>query len=626
MSTKSECKEKQSSDGMQNTPVSPSYSKITTPIDIEFNDLTYTVPCGRKGTKVILRGICGQFKSGELTAILGPSGAGKSTLLNILAGYKSADSVTGHISINGQTRDENYFKKMSCYIMQEDLLQPWLTVQEAMQFAVDLKLDNISQKAKSIAIDEILNILRLRHAKDTTTECLSGGERKRLSIALELVSNPPVVFLDEPTTGLDEISAAQCTDLLKSLVRLGRTIICSLHTPSASIFAKFDHIYVIAAGQCIYRSTVHNLVPFVRQIGIECPKHYNPADFVIEISAGEYGSEWISRMINAVDTEFPIVPVSRRTRFEFQYKAKISKVSWFKQFVVLSKRMLLQLGRNKSYMYLKISLYIFLGFVVGSLFLNIGNDGSKTLSNFTFCFACLIILLYVPMSPVLMHFPSEVQLVKREYFNMWYDLSPYYCAFTIVNIPGQILLSSIYLLMVYVITNQPLELSRCAMFFSICFMCAFIAESMALVIASTLNIVNGTFVGPVISTPLVLVAIQGIGETESLSIYRKLIMYLSYIRYGIEGLVVALYGYNREKLYCSPAEIFCPFGTPRQVLLTMKMEHVVFWVDIIALIIILICLRALSYYLLRQRLKPNKMFQAVRLIGRIIKNHFNIDN
>ncbi|XP_050573968.1 ATP-binding cassette sub-family G member 1-like isoform X2 [Bombus affinis] len=569
MSTKSESKEKQSCDGMQNTPVLPSYSKITTPIDIEFNDLTYTVPCGRKGTKVILRGICGQFKSGELTAILGPSGAGKSTLLNILAGYKSADSVTGRISINGQTRDEDYLKKMSCYIMQEDLLQPWLTVQEAMQFAVDLKLDNISQKAKSIAIDEILNILRLRHAKDTTTECLSGGERKRLSIALELVSNPPIVFLDEPTTGLDEISAAQCTDLLKSLVRLGRTIICSLHTPSASIFAKFDHIYVIAAGQCIYRSTVHNLVPFVRQIGIECPKHYNPADFVIEISAGEYGSEWIGRMINAVDAEFPIVPVSRRTRFEFQYKTKISKVPWFKQFVVLSRRMLLQLRRNKSYMYLKISLYIFLGFVVGSLFLNIGNDGSKTLSNFTFCFACLIILLYVPMSPVLMHFPSEVQLVKREYFNMWYDLSPYYCAFTIVNIPGQILLSSIYLSMVYVITNQPLELSRCAMFFSICFMCAFIAESMALVIASTLNVVNCTFVGPVISTPLVLVAIQGIGETESLSIYRKLIMYLSYIRYAIEGLLVALYGYNREKLYCPPTEIFCPFGTPRQVLRTM---------------------------------------------------------
>ena len=103
---------------------------------------------------------------------------------------------------------------------------------------------------------------------------------------------------------------------------------------------------------------------------------------------------------------------------KFQYKAKISKVSWFKQFVVLSRRMLLQLRRNKSYIYLKISLYIFLGFVVGSLFLNIGNDGSKTLSNFTFCFACLIILLYVPMSPILMHFPSEVQLVKREYFNI----------------------------------------------------------------------------------------------------------------------------------------------------------------------------------------------------------------
>lgn len=80
--------------------------------------------------------------------------------------------------------------------------------------------------------------------------------------------------------GLDQTSAAQCIELLKSLARLGRTVICSLHTPSANIFSKFDHVYVLSGnGQCVYRSTTRNLVPFMRQIGIECPQHYNPADF-----------------------------------------------------------------------------------------------------------------------------------------------------------------------------------------------------------------------------------------------------------------------------------------------------------------------------------------------------------
>lgn len=612
----------------ENATVSLSHlKKMGSPVDIEFNDLTYSIPSGRKGSKIILNGVSGQFKSGELTGILGPSGAGKSTLLNILAGYKITGKLTGHISVNGRPRDVEYFKKTSCYIMQQDLLQPWLTVFEAMHFAVDLKLGHISRTAKVTVVEEILGVLRLNRARDTTTEHLSGGERKRLSIALELVNNPPVIFLDEPTTGLDEISAAQCTELLKYLARLGRTVICSLHTPSASIFAKFDHVYVIADGQCVYRNTVDNLVPFVRQIGIECPQYYNPADFVIDVAAGEYGTEWRSRMINAVKREFPIVPIPRAKSLETQHGNKITKVSWLNQFLVLSKRMILQMYRNKNYMYLKISLHIFLGIIIGGLFLNVGNDGSKSLSNFGFCFACLIILLYVPMCPVLMNFPSEVQLIKREYFNMWYDLSPYYCAFTIVNIPAQIFVSSIYLSMVYVFTDQPLELFRCAMFFSTCFLCVFIAESLGLAIASTLNIVNGTFVGPALSVPMMLVAVQGLGEgINTLPIYRRLIMYLSYIRYGLEGLVAALYGYNREKMICPPNEIFCEFGAPRQMLQSMQMEHVVFWVDFVALIIILIILKIITFYLLRQRLKPNKTFQTLHLIGNLIKRHFNIDS
>jgi ABC-type multidrug transport system ATPase subunit len=121
------------------------------PVDIEFQDLTYTVPDGRKGSKLILRSISGKFPSGQLTAILGPSGAGKSTLLNILAGYKCREA-TGSILINGENRNIKEFRHISRYIMQEDLIQPLLSVDEAMMIAANLKL------SKNMSVTDKQNI------------------------------------------------------------------------------------------------------------------------------------------------------------------------------------------------------------------------------------------------------------------------------------------------------------------------------------------------------------------------------------------------------------------------------------------------------------------------------------
>ncbi|XP_058792006.1 ATP-binding cassette sub-family G member 1-like [Phymastichus coffea] len=592
-------------------------------VNIEFNDLTYTVPTGRKGSKMILRGVSGQFKSGELTAILGPSGAGKSTLLNVLAGYK-CENAAGLINVNGQPRDLKDFRRSSCYIMQEDLVQPKLTVLEAMRFAADLKLGSHSTPETRFAIVcEILETLRLNTARDTVTERLSGGERKRLSIALELVNNPPVIFLDEPTTGLDEMSSVQCIDLLQRVALNGRTVICSIHTPSASIFAKFHHVYVVAAGQCAYRGPVSDVVPFLGHIGIECPKHYNPADFVVEISSGEYGQELVDRMVSKIDARSPIVPITSTASHGQKISKEMVKVSSWDQFTTLFRRKMLQFYRDRNYMYLKISLHIFLGFIIGGLFLDIGNDGSKTLFNFGFCFTCLIVFLYIPMLPVLLHFPQEVQLVKREHFNRWYDLGPYFCALTISNIPAQLILCIFYISMVYTITSQPMELYRYGMFVSTCMVCSLIAESMGLAIASTLSIVNGMFVGPAMSVPLMLFAVQGIGDVTPLPIYRQIVMYISYIRYGLEGLIVATYGYNRPKLPCPEDEMdYCHYAVPRQLLRAMGMESITFWVDFVALLVILLIFRSLTYYLLRQRLKPNKTFRALNLVGRLVKNHF----
>lgn len=147
-----------------------------------------------------------------------------------------------------------------------------------MNMACRLKLKSVVRD-HSQTIDEILTSLNLLHRKKAFANKLSGGERKRLSIALELVANPSILFLDEPTSGLDEVTAAQCIRLLKDLAHQDRTVICTIHQPSAAMFDLFDNMYLLAQGQCVYQGTPKTLLPFLSSQSFTCPKYNNPADY-----------------------------------------------------------------------------------------------------------------------------------------------------------------------------------------------------------------------------------------------------------------------------------------------------------------------------------------------------------
>lgn len=614
------------------------------PVNIEFRDLNFSVPDFAKGSKHILRGISGEFRSNELTAVLGPSGSGKTTLLNVLAGY-NASTATGQITVNRRPKQAKIFRRMSRYIMQHEVLDPHCTVKEAMILASHLKLGyEFSMSQKMEMIEEILNMLRLKKSEKTMCMRMSGGEKKRLSIALELVNNPPVIFLDEPTTGLDDLSSAQCISLLRRIAHSGRTIICTIHTPSAKLFEMFDKVFVLADGQCAYQGTTNNIVPFINSIGLSCPLTYNPADFIIEVAGREYGNEYYEKMVAAISNgkcykwtpDFDYDTISNDSEkqiklieeFEEEINPKLlkSKCPWMLQFRLLLHRMLIQMWRDKSYIKLKFFVTIALGIIVGGIYDGVGNDATKALFNFGFAFTIIIAYLYLPMMPVLLQFPTEVRLLKREYFNQWYQLSSYYLAMICSKIPFMLLLALIYITMIYLMSNQPLEFNRFSMVFLISILTGMTSDSLGVLISSRFNIVNAVFVGPVLSVPMILLSAYGVGYGKEIYIpsYLRFFMSMSYLRHGLEGLVAALYGNDRSDSICPETEMFCMFKKSRFFLSLLGFEGVDFTYSVSCLVIFYSVFTLAAFLMIKQRLAFNSSnYIAVQYIGEFVKTHLN---
>ncbi|NXQ12306.1 ABCG2 protein, partial [Peucedramus taeniatus] len=265
---------------------------------VSFHNIQYSVKqssgflCKRKIVeKKILHNVNGIMKPG-LNAILGPTGSGKSSLLDVLAARKDPAGLSGEVLIDGIPQPPN-FKCISGYVVQDDVVMGTMTVRENLQFSAALRLpSSISIKEKEERVTQIINELGLSKVADAKvgTELIrgvSGGERKRTNIGMELITEPPVLFLDEPTTGLDASTANAVLILLKKLSRRGRTIIFSIHQPRYSIFKLFDSLTLLASGKVLYHGPAKHALEYFSSIGYECEPFNNPADFFLDVINGD---------------------------------------------------------------------------------------------------------------------------------------------------------------------------------------------------------------------------------------------------------------------------------------------------------------------------------------------------
>ncbi|EAL20193.1 hypothetical protein CNBF0050 [Cryptococcus deneoformans B-3501A] len=265
------------------------------PATLHFNNLSYTLPSGKR----VLSHITGTVRPGELLAIMGASGAGKSTLLDILARKAKTGKVEGDTYINSRPiTDESTFRRVVGYVDQEDTLLPTLTVYETVLFSALLRLPReMSYDAKVYRTLETMNELGILGIKDARIgesgkRSISGGEKRRVSIACELVTGPSILFLDEPTSGLDSYNAQNVVQSLHTLAqRYKRTVIFTIHQPQSNIVALFDRLVLLAKGQMVYSGEARKVKTHFESVGYECPEGWNTADWLIDLTvdaAGEH--------------------------------------------------------------------------------------------------------------------------------------------------------------------------------------------------------------------------------------------------------------------------------------------------------------------------------------------------
>jgi ABC-type multidrug transport system ATPase subunit len=255
----------------------------------QMKNLGLKLPSG----KVILNGVSGKIKHSRMTAIMGPSGAGKTTFLNVLSGKVSTKGASGELFINSKKAGLTKYKKIYGFVPQDDVMHTELTVRENILHSARIRLpSHWSTKDMADHVDNVLEALDLSHVANTligdgTTRGVSGGQRKRVNIGMELVATPLCLCLDEPTSGLDSTAALEVADILRRIAHLGITILAVIHQPRVEIFRKFDDVLMIApGGRTAYMGPTAGARPYFENLGFIFDAGSNEADVLMDILSG----------------------------------------------------------------------------------------------------------------------------------------------------------------------------------------------------------------------------------------------------------------------------------------------------------------------------------------------------
>ncbi|XP_073025690.1 LOW QUALITY PROTEIN: pleiotropic drug resistance protein 1-like [Primulina eburnea] len=451
------------------------------PLSITFDDIRYAVemPQEMKAQGVqenrleLLKGISGAFRPGVLTALMGISGAGKTTLMDVLAGRKTGGYIDGTITISGYKKKQETFARISGYCEQTDIHSPHVTVHESLQFSAWLRLPpEVDASARKMFIEEVMELVELTPLREALVGLpgvngLSTEQRKRLTIAVELVANPSIIFMDEPTSGLDARAAAIVMRTVRNTVDTGRTVVCTIHQPSIDIFDAFDELLLLKrGGEEIYvgplgRHSSHLIQYFEGINGVGNIKDgYNPATWMLEISSTAqeaalgvdfteiYKNSELHRRNKALIKELSVpAPGSKDLYFRTSY----SQSFWTQCMACLWKQHW-SYWRNPPYTAVRLLFTTFIALMFGTIFWDIGSKRKRKQDIFNAMGSMYAAVLFLGVQNATSVQPVvavERTVFYRERAAGMYSALPYAFGQVVVELPNLLIQTLIYGVIVY---------------------------------------------------------------------------------------------------------------------------------------------------------------------------------
>ncbi|CAI5485244.1 unnamed protein product [Closterium sp. Naga37s-1] len=585
--------------------------------DLTVVDLTYKVvkKAGNNGTKqmILLNKVNAKARHGQVMAIVGPSGAGKSTFLDAIAGRISQSSLDGEILVNGKPV-ESSFKRVSGYVMQDDQLFPMLSVRETLMFSARLRLPaTMSLADKKERVSDLIDELGLTTCANTIignaeVRGVSGGERRRVSIGVDLIHDPAVLFLDEPTSGLDSTAALNVMQSLHDIAthRL-RTIILTIHQPSFRILDLIHNFLVLAKGSAVYHGSYPGMLKFFEDFGTVVPEHVNALEYALDMieeeqqkergldelirfSKERYEHERSLATHSALGPHHHASPPPRTFATPFLHET-----------LTLADRNFKNIFRTPELFLSRIGLMVITGLILGSLFLKSGYDAEGITNRASF-FAFALALLLFTSTEGLPIFLDERQIYIRETSRGAYRTGSYVLAGALVFLPFLFLLSLLFSCVAYFMVGLAATATAFFRFVATVFLTLAVGNSFVVFFAAFVpNYITGNTVVTAITAFFFLFSGFFISK-NNIPPYWIWMNYLSTFKYPLEMLTLNEYGSLPsvcwEYLVKSDSTSLC-IVTSDTVIARFDMADSKFWESAVVMVSFFIGYRILFYFALR---------------------------
>jgi len=590
-------------------------------ISITWRNLTYAVQIGnekkQRTSKKVLDDVTGAAMPRHFVALMGPTGSGKTSLLNCLSGRipKKDGTLTGEILVDGKARNEKIYRsRQVAYVMQEELLFPHLTVMETFMLHAKLRLpQSVGIEEKTRLVRSLILELGLKAVENSKIgrpggfpRGLSGGERKRANIGIEMVANPEALFLDEPTSGLDSFQAQNVVRALQDLAAHGRTVVCTIHQPRSSIFKLFDQLLLISEGKMLYIGDSEKAVEYFAKLSFKCPDLTNPADFFMDITSMDRRSEVAEKNSrdrlrlfankckerelgenavklagamnsslfgNAGGGSSSNNSKNRKKKGEDnnlvnEYKGR--GANWFQQFALLMDRSLREQKRNVIGIFVPIVIDVIYALILSALYRDLGKDQQGVQDRIGCLFFICLNVAYTSALPAINLFAGEKAVIGRERSSGAYSCSAYYISKYIAELP-KLLPRLFFCALVYNVVGFREGAEYFWTFVSIIICEALAAQALGIFMAASLPVGAALALGPASITIFTLFG--GIYlNVDSIPKGAGWIKYIDFIYYAFSALAANEFG-GDVKFTCLEGEIRC-LENGREILELYSFENV----------------------------------------------------